>query len=140
MKSAKKRLKTKCILSGVLSAFLCIACDSGEKMSLTSPDSKVAVNVYLEEGKLFYDIELDDSPVLEASPLGIMTKNSNFSKDLIFEDISELKEENQQYSLLRGKKSQVVQSYREQMFNVKNKEGKQLGVIFRVSNDGVAYA
>ena len=140
MESAKKKLKVKCILSGILSILLCMACDTGEKMSLTSPDSKVSVNVYLREGKLFYDVELENSPVLEASPLGITTKNSDFTKDLIFEDISELKEENQQYSLLRGKKSQVTQSYKEQMFNVKNKEGKQLGVIFRVSNDGVAYA
>lgn len=51
-------------------------------MSLTSPDSKVSVNVYLREGKLFYDVELENSPVLEASPLGITTKNSDFTKDL----------------------------------------------------------
>ena len=83
MESAIKKLKVICILSGILSILLCMACDTGEKMSLTSPDSKVSVNVYLREGKLFYDVELENSPVLEASPLGITTKNSDFTKDLI---------------------------------------------------------
>ena len=49
MESAKKKLKVKCILSGILSILLCMACDTGEKMSLTSPDSKVSVNVYLRD-------------------------------------------------------------------------------------------
>ena len=116
------------------------ACNSEKKVRLNSPDNRVTVEMQLDNGRLVYEVALDDSVLIESSPLGIVLENGDLSQDLIFDGISEIENKAQEYKLPMGKKSEVKKEYSEQTFYVKNKEGQRLGVIFRVSDDGVAYA
>ncbi len=124
--------------------FLClivfISCNAKDKMSLTSPDQQIVVNLYNENGEVKYDLHLHGKQLLEPSPLGIVTEQADLSSNLKWSYSDEIKEVVCDYPLTFGKKSQVKASYNERLFSFKNEAGEQLDIIFRAGNDGVAFA
>jgi len=123
-----------------LCSFLFISCTKQDNINLESPDNKISVHVYIENGNLYYNIDNAGKQIIEKSPLGIVLENEDFSKDLTFSSLSEIKEEENNYRLIYGKKKDVKTRFREQTIFVKNTNDKQLGVTFRIMNDGVAFA
>ncbi len=132
---------TNIILSAVI-AISAISCntDSGE-FSLESPDSNIKVSVWLqqEEGRLVYDVSHNGQKVLETSALGLEREDADFSKNLTLSSAThpELIEDN--YELYHGKQKEVEYKGNEATLNVENEDGEKMEVIFRVSNDGVAF-
>jgi hypothetical protein len=121
-----------------ISLFSCV--QQGKKGILSSPDGKISLQVNLENGNLVYEIALSGDVVLEKSPLGIVTQQGNWSKDLSWVNLSIPKEQTEFFFLPLGKKNPVSQIYKEQIYTVKNPSGNELDVTFRIFNDGVAYS
>ncbi len=52
--------------------------------SVSSPDGMLKLDIFLEEGHPYYSVIYDGKTILEKSPLGIITNEGDFSKDLIY--------------------------------------------------------
>ncbi len=49
---------------------------------VSSPDGKLKLNVFSENGKALYNVTYQGKVMLEKSPLGLITNESDFSKNL----------------------------------------------------------
>ncbi len=117
---------------------LSFSCSNDNKLS--SPDGSINVACYLnDQGHLVYNIKKDAQDVVLPSRLGIIMEDSDFSSDLKLESTSKIKVVSDNYQLLYGKTKDCSYEGNEQAFTFRNKEGKKMIIIFRVSNDGVAF-
>ena len=109
-------------------------------VSITSPDKKLVVKVGLN-AKLqpYYSVLLNDQVVLQPSSLGIVTVQQNFTEQLKVKSVSAIIPIVDNYKLYTGKKTQVQYKANRQTFKFVNKNGKELNLIFQVSNDGVVF-
>jgi alpha-glucosidase len=105
---------------------------------LKSPNGNLEVKVILDEkGTLAYQIEKEGSIFLEYSPLGINTSICDFSQGLIYKDL-QTSVIDETYQLVAGKKNLYINHANEMRLNF-NKEGKDISVIFRAYDDGIAF-
>jgi len=109
------------------------------EVQYTSPDKKVALQILNKKGQFFFKVFNEGKVVVSTSPLGLETSLGAFNEELKqFGKITEqFKSEN--YVQPIGKQSHISVSYREITLSLKNAQSTPLDVIFRVSNDGVAY-
>lgn len=104
-----------------------------------SPDKHVSLRLMNLKGQLFFRVQYDGRTVVEKSPLGLETSLGAFDRELTqLGKISE-KVSCESYVQPIGKKRNISVTYREVRVSVKNAESTPLDVIFRISNDGVAY-
>lgn len=124
------------ILSLILFTFLIPV--SSENIEICSPDSNLLVNISLNSGLLTYDLHFKDKAILEKSPLGLITNESDFSRNLQFVD------QNRQvihmtYQEPKIKKSTVEYRANEVTATYQTQRKEKISVIFRVSNNDVAF-
>ncbi|QCR22369.1 glycoside hydrolase family 97 protein [Pontibacter sp. SGAir0037] len=105
---------------------------------VTSPDQQLQVEVFLQNGRAHYRVVFKGEMVLEDSPLGVVTNLVDYDSQLTL-----LKTEqhtiNQQYRLDRMKQSQVQYQANELVCSFVNKDKKEIQVVFRVSNNNIAF-
>lgn len=77
-------------------------------------------------------------PVMQNNQLGLNTAAQQF-KNIDLKNAGAAKRLSESYRMLTGKRSQCTNEATEQVFTFANSAGKQLQVIFRVYNDGVAF-
>lgn len=109
---------------------------------LTSFDGNTKMMVeLLTGGTLQYRAEQDGVMNIETSPLGLVTDLGDFSKKLVVKNASEIKEINETYEMLSGKKDTYVNHCKEQTLTFIRKEDPsvEFDVIMRVYDDGTAY-
>lgn len=115
--------------------------------SVTSPDGKLAATLALQEqdGKAAAPVyRVDFGPkeerkqVLAWSPLGLVREDHAFAAGLSFKGKSDVRAIDETYALL-GKRSTCRATAREQAFTFVNAAGQSIEIVFRVSNDGVAF-
>jgi len=107
-------------------------------VSVKSPDSKLEVKLESSNGRAFYSIVLNGKTFLEESPLGLMTSIGNFADNLTY--VSETRRAiSETYELDRAKISQVDYKANEGVFSFVNPNQDTLKVIFRVSNNDIAF-
>ena len=107
-------------------------------VSVKSPDSKLEVKLESFNGRAFYSVELNGKTFLEESPLGLITSVGNFADSLTF--VSETSRSiNETYELNRAKVSHVDYRANEGVYSFVNPNQDTLNVIFRVSNNDVAF-
>src|SRR5699024_12193733 len=87
----------------------------------------------------FYEILYRDSVVLEPSRLGVVKNGIDFSRNMSLESVSTPKTLEDSYTMLHGKQSEITYRATERTFRLRHQSGKVLEVVFRVSNDGVAF-
>jgi len=104
-----------------------------------SPDKNVSLRLMNFKGQYFFKVMYGGRVVVEKSPLGLETSLGSFSEEL--KQTGKVTEQLKRESYVQpiGKKSHVSIKYREVRVPIKNAESKQLDLIFRISNDGVAY-
>lgn len=107
--------------------------------TLKSPNKQLSVKVYLQNGKIYYDIFRYQDKVLGPSTLGIYTKSNDLSKDMTLSEISKVKLVKDAYQLLNGKRENNTYIANQQSWKFENNSPLQLEVIFQVSNDGVSF-
>lgn len=105
----------------------------------TSPDKKVSLHILPQKGRFFFKVLYNGRVVVEKSPLGLESSQGNFSEELKQNGKMTNKMVGESYVLPMGKKSRVKVSSREVRIPLMNAESMRMDVIFRVSNDGVAY-
>ncbi|MFZ5832015.1 MAG: glycoside hydrolase family 97 catalytic domain-containing protein, partial [Planctomycetota bacterium] len=77
--------------------------------------------------------------VIGWSQLGVVRSDARFVEGLRLKEKSEVQEIDEPYTLIHGKRSACRAQARQQSFLFENADGKQMGVTFRVANDGVAF-
>lgn len=115
------------------------ACNPSKDTLLTSPDGNMTVRVHDSNGLATYQIHLHDTVVVDTSRLGIEMTGENFYSDLKLISVSEDKTIDETFSMQHGKRTHVHYLANERTFHFENANGKHMDVIFRVSNDGVAF-
>ena len=113
-----------------------------ETWSLKSPDQNTQMTVNLMTGgSLRYSANQDGVENIGDSPLGMVTSLGDFSKGLIVKQVSEVKEINESYKMLSGKKEEYTDHCNEQTitFGLKNDASVEMDLVFRVYDDGTAY-
>jgi len=126
----------------LLTSFLTVggARSAAEKVGglFFSPDKHVSLRLLNQKGQIYFKVSYFGKVVVEKSPLGLETSLGAFSQDLKQTKItSAVKKEH--YLQPIGKQSHISVAYREVRYSLKNAQSTPLDVIFRVSNDGVAY-
>ncbi|MCM5663291.1 glycoside hydrolase family 97 protein [Galbibacter mesophilus] len=137
-------MKQSFLTKTVFSLFIiCIAIGcSKEKIqnvSISSPKKNIEIQLYLQEGKLFYDVILEKDTILKASRVGIVRNDSDFSKNLSIQEVSNDSAFTQGYTLKSGKQSRVNQNGIQKEITVFNENGIPFVVEFQVYDDGYAY-
>jgi len=104
-----------------------------------SPDGKLNVTVSIANGKPVYNISYNQKSFLENSPLGLKTNVGDFTAglDLLPNPIQNKIEE--KYELANIKQREVHYEANEAVFSFTKDSKPAIDVIFRVSNNNVAF-
>jgi alpha-glucosidase len=125
-----------------LAAAACLLLAGGSAMAaeLASPDRHLSVRVELsKEHTLRYAVYRDVRPVLLASALGLELEGADLHHDLILAAVSAVHPVSDSYEMATGKRRNINYAANEQTFTVRNGQQQAMDVVFRVSNDGVAF-
>ncbi|SFD59453.1 Glycosyl-hydrolase 97 N-terminal, partial [Flavobacterium phragmitis] len=103
-----------------------------------SPDGKLAVWVSANNGMPQYSVAYNEKNFIEKSPLGLKTNAGDFSTGLSLEK-NVNQEIDESYQLPNIKKSNVHYTANEAVFSFTKDGRPALDVIFRVSNNNLAF-
>lgn len=109
----------------------------GQVVTVASPDKKIVVSCQIEQ--MTYAIAYNGKRVMENSKLGLVREDEDFSNKLKLNKISTPKQVKDTYTLLTGKKKDITYLATERVIETQTTSGKKMNIIFRVSNDGVAF-
>lgn len=112
--------------------------DEGSKIIVTSPDRRLEVSVYLDEGKAAYSVLYDKKVVLEQSPLGLVTSMGDFSKEMRFISVDR-SEVNDMYSLYTTKQRDIQYKAHQAVYRLSNADNHPVDIIFNVSDNNIAF-
>lgn len=126
--------------SFIVSISLLFSCATvfAQDFVITSPNKQLTVKLKLEQGKLYYDVAFKDRQMLEKSPLGLRTHLTDLSQELRFLS----KEEqvlDEKYEQSRIKTKHIHYQANELTCHLENVDKKRISVIFRVSNNDIAF-
>jgi hypothetical protein len=120
-------------------AIIAPAAAAAQPAALRSPDKHIAVTVSAEDGKLTYAIARDGKPVLLASDLGLQLAGADLHNDLTLLAASTPRVVEDRYQMAVGKKRDITYRANEQTYSLQNAKQQKIDIVFRVSNDGVAF-
>ena len=109
-----------------------------QQASISGPDSNLKIQVSLHEGRPVYGVTYKGKPMLEDSPLGFVANGGDFSKAMkwVKADRSSISES---YTMDRTKCSRVDYQANELKITLENADGKPVDIVFRVSDNDVAF-
>ena len=112
---------------------------SAENKQMTSPDGKLVVTVADMDGRPSYSVSYDNVLFLKPSPLGMIANIGDFSSGMSLEKNVSTNKIDETYELASIKKSKVHYVANEAVFSF-TQQGKTIyDVIFRISNNDVAF-
>jgi hypothetical protein len=107
---------------------------------LASPDKSIVLKVFLSDtGEIRYQIQRSGISVVDPSTLGVMMKSHNFTHGLKLIKISKPERITDSYQTKNAKKSNIQLQANQLVLSFINEEEKKMDIIFRLSNDGVAF-
>jgi alpha-glucosidase len=107
---------------------------------LHSPDHHISVTLHATPpGSLAYAVSRDGKPVLLDSALGLQLDGADLATELTLAASSKPHAISEQYQMAVGKKRDITYRANEQTFTVQNAQRQKMDIVFRVSNDGVAF-
>ncbi|QSB26338.1 glycoside hydrolase family 97 protein [Flavobacterium sp. CLA17] len=104
-----------------------------------SPDGKLYVSVSISSGMPLYSISYNAKTFLENSPLGLKTNVGDFSTGLVLKQNPDQNKIDETYQLPNIKQSNVYYEANEAVFSFTKENKPAIDVIFRVSNNNVAF-
>ena len=130
----------KYIILFTTSIFL-LSCNINRNETLfENPSKTIKVSFNLNSNKeAFYKVIYKDKIILDSSQLGIIREDAAFFNNLKIIKISELKQLEETYSMLQGKRETISYKANEYTVSLQNKTGNLMDIIFRLSDDGVAF-
>ena len=112
---------------------------SAENKQITSPDGKLVVTVADMDGRPSYSVSYDNVLFLKPSPLGMIANIGDFSSGMSLEKNVSTNKIDETYELASIKQSKVRYVANEAVFSF-TQQGKTIyDVIFRISNNDVAF-
>jgi hypothetical protein len=106
---------------------------------LKSPNGKIVFLLKQNNNRLSYNVTMEDSVVIEDSPLGLERNDISFSEDLLFIGI-ENSEINDSYDLKTGKQLHNIANGKQSNFVFKNKKNGEIMILqARAYNEGIAF-
>lgn len=112
---------------------------SAEDKQIASPDGKLVVTVADMDGRPSYSVSYDNVLFLKPSPLGVIANIGDFSSGMSLEKNVSTNKIDETYELASIKKSKVHYVANEAVFSF-TQQGKTIyDVIFRISNNDVAF-
>jgi alpha-glucosidase len=107
---------------------------------LRSPDKSIALNVFLSAtGEIQYGLQKSGANVIQPSALGVMMKEHDFTQRMKLVGISNSERITDSYRTKNAKKSSIHYQANQLIVSFINKEEKNMDMIFRLSNDGLAF-
>ena len=106
--------------------------------TVSSPDGKLKLDLFLEDGQPKYSVEYDGKTTLEKSPLGLITNEGDFSKNLIFNEQT-VEQVEKKYTQDRIKKSNIHYVANKLTSSFEDAEQRGLTIVFQVSNNDIAF-
>ena len=136
-KNLKSRNRMKFFI--VMAMLLGSSVASAENKQITSPDGKLVVTVSDTDGRPSYSVSYDNVLFLQPSPLGMVANIGDFSLGMSLEKNVSTNKIDETYELASIKKSKVRYVANEAVFSF-TQQGKTIyDVIFRISNNDVAF-
>jgi hypothetical protein len=124
----------------ILIPVLALAVHSAFAAPLFSPDRHIAVELRVTPTHtLEYGVRRDGRAVILPSRLGLQLEGADLANGLRLAATSSIKPVSDSYELAAGKKRRIGYRANEQVVTVRNAKGQAMDVVFRVSNDGVAF-
>jgi hypothetical protein len=121
---------------------LIISCSSATKMqdSLSSPDKSIRLDFGIDKNRhAYYLVTRNDRVVIDTSLIGLIRKDGDFFDALSALSISDGGRFEDTYSMLQGKQKEIWYTANQKTLHLENKDGKELDIIFNVSDDGIAF-
>jgi len=107
--------------------------------ALASPDNHIRVTLNATDGALTYSVARDGKPVLLASELGLQLAGADLGSELTVTSASKPQLITDAYQMAVGKRRDITYRANEQTYSVQNARQQKMDIVFRVSNDGVAF-
>jgi alpha-glucosidase len=107
---------------------------------LESPDKSIELNVYSAfSGEIQYSVKKSGIDIIQPSVLGMMMKGHDFTQHLKLATIKSAERVQEGYQTRNAKKSNILYKANQLVISFTNDEEKKMDVIFRLSNDGLAF-
>jgi len=107
---------------------------------LESPDKSIVLTVFLSDsGEIQYNLKKSGVSVIEPSALGLMMKGSDFTQRMKLVKITAPERIEDSYQMKNAKKSNIHYHANQLVLSFSNSEVKKMDIIFRLSNDGMAF-
>lgn len=108
------------------------------KVTATSPDGSIRLNVALIDNELKYDVMKNDVQLMAPSKLGLELSGIVLDR---FESGFEISrsEENESFDMLHGKRSHIDSRYSTVSLDCSGENSRRLTVEFRIYNDALAF-
>lgn len=106
--------------------------------TVASPDNNLVINVMVEDGIPVYTVAYKGKTMLENSPLGLTTNEGDFSSGMSLVE-STTGDVSKEYVQDKIKQSYVSYKANTLKCTFSNPDGKQISVLFQVSNNDIAF-
>ena len=118
--------------------FVSTSISAQKTITLTSPDRNIVFNFKLIHTKPCYSIAFKSKVLVDYSTLGLLFVKDSFTQNIqlkkpVYRDTTE------DYDLITGKTSHVHTPYREVKIPMYNASKKQVIIVVRAFNDGIAF-
>ena len=117
--------------------FGCISMCCGQSYTISSPDKNILVACNAE--KAVYNISFKGLSITQDSKLGVIREDEDFSKDLKVIKASAPAIVKDNYTMINAKKRNITYVATQRTIETQTASGKKMNIVFRVSNDGVAF-
>ncbi|MCP9753471.1 glycoside hydrolase family 97 protein [Ferruginibacter sp. HRS2-29] len=104
---------------------------------ISSPDKTIIVTC--DVAKAVYAVSYKGVPVLQESKLGVIRADEDFSANLKLVKVSAPVIVKDSYTMLNAKKKNIRYIATQRIFETSTPSGKKMNIVFRVSDDGVAF-
>jgi alpha-glucosidase len=131
------------ILLSALVVFLSGACSIEKKeiSEVHSPDGKIKISIYLNNGELTYSAKKENVEIISPSKLGFKFKDGSVLGDNMKVEKTENRTFNETWEQPWGEKRLIENRFEELTLFMKEKRGlkRELNMVFRVYNDGFGF-
>lgn len=122
----------------LLQYFLCAFASQAQPANIiSSPNKEIVVSCNVKNAT--YSITYRGNSILTQSKLGIVREDEDFSNNLTLISVSDPSLIIDSYETFNAKKHQIKYSGMQRVWKTQTASGKKMNIIFRVSNDGVAF-
>jgi len=125
------------ILSFLLTLTFVVA-GKAETVQVTSPNGNLQVTVGLTEGSLWYEVNYKGLVAMPKSPLGLVANCGDYASGLVWSGM-ETNKIDCQYEMNRSKVAFVHYVANELRVKVQNRKKHAMTVVFRVSDNDIAF-